>query len=127
MIGGFYMKIALLSGVTSVHTHRWANALADLEHEVHLISLIGHKSEVNKISDKVTLHYINNPAGLLILPAGADLKKLLAKIKPDTLNAHYASGYGTLARRSDSIPRCFRFGAAMYMIFHQTPCAGQYL
>ena len=104
MIGGFYMKIALLSGVTSVHTHRWANALADLGHEVHLISLIGHKSEVNKISDKVTLHYINKSGRLAYFTGGADLKKLLAKIKPDILNAHYASGYGTLARRSGFHP-----------------------
>lgn len=98
------MKIALLSGVTSVHTHRWANALADLGHEVHLISLIGHKSEVNKISDKVALHYINGSGRLAYFTAGKELKKLLAKINPDILNAHYASGYGTLARRSGFHP-----------------------
>jgi glycosyltransferase involved in cell wall biosynthesis len=31
---------------------------------------------------------------------GAALRKIFAAIKPDILNAHYASGYGTLARRS---------------------------
>ena len=98
------MRIALLSGVTSVHTHRWANALADLGHDVHLISLIGHKSDVNKISDKVSLHYINKTGRLAYFTAGTDLKKLLKKIKPDILNAHYASGYGTLARRSGFHP-----------------------
>ena len=98
------MKIALLSGVTSVHTHRWANALADLGHEVHLISLIGHKSEINKISDKVALHYINKTGRLAYFTAGNDLRRLLSDIRPDILNAHYASGYGTLARRSGFHP-----------------------
>ncbi len=98
------MKIALLSAVTSVHTHRWANGLASLGHEVHLISLIGHKSDVNRISEKVTLHYLNKTGRAAYITAAGELKSLLKTIKPDILNAHYASGYGTLARLSGFHP-----------------------
>lgn len=89
------MKIVLLSAASSIHTIRWAKGLASAGHEVHLISQ--HPLE-HTINNAVTFHmlpysglkgyYLNTFA----------LKSLLRKIQPDILNAHYASGYGTLAR-----------------------------
>lgn len=98
------MKIALLSAVTSVHTHRWANGLASLGHDVHLISLIGHRSDVNPISDDVTVHYLSKSGRVAYFTAAGELRALLRDISPDILNVHYASGYGTLARRAGFHP-----------------------
>lgn len=89
------MKIVLLSGASSIHTVRWANGLSDAGQEVYVISQHPLLESLNK---NVTVHLLPY-RGILgyftIVPA---VKKLLAEIKPDIVNAHYASGYGTTAR-----------------------------
>ncbi|MEI8011487.1 MAG: glycosyltransferase [Candidatus Omnitrophota bacterium] len=95
------MKIALLSGANSIHTTRWANAFALKGHEVHLITqhlpgeLLIPAVKVHLLSIKSKWGYFLNVFYL---------KYLLNQIKPDILNAHYASGYGTLARLSGFHP-----------------------
>lgn len=88
------MRIALLSAAKSVHTRRWAQALAGRGHQVALFSAAGHGS-----FDAVPTHCLKSgvPAGYYF--GGRELKALLDAFKPDVLNAHYATGYGTLARK----------------------------
>jgi glycosyltransferase involved in cell wall biosynthesis len=95
------MKIALLSGANGIHTTRWANALAQNGHEVHLIS--AHPLEHN-LSKDVRFYEISLPSYLAYFFGHLYLKKILAKIQPDILNAHYATGYGLLARLSGFRP-----------------------
>lgn len=89
------MKIALLASASSIHTVRWANGLNDAGHEVHVIS---QQPIVDPINPSVNVHILPDRKALgyfLMVPA---VKKLLIKIQPDLVNAHYASGYGTTAR-----------------------------
>lgn len=89
------MKIVLLAPASSIHTIRWANGLSQMGVDVHIIS---QHSPSDKLSPDVKLHLLPNKGSLgyfLIAPA---VKKLLKKIQPDIVNAHYASGYGTTAR-----------------------------
>lgn len=92
------MKILLLAAGSDIHSVRWANKLEELGNEVHLCYVSNHLPAIDKINENVKLHKLTFPS-----PAGyylnmIQLKIIIYKIKPDVLNAHYASGYGTLAR-----------------------------
>jgi L-malate glycosyltransferase len=89
------MKIAFLALRHAIHTVRWVNALAERGHSVHLLSSTSHGDPLH---EKVTFHKlpVSPPAGYF-LNVGV-LKQHLKTLEPDLLNAHFASGYGTLAR-----------------------------
>ena len=94
------MKIIFLGEATSIHTIRWVNSLSEKGIEVILVSLKGEVDIIGKINDNVKVIYL--PFGTKIgyyLNVFA-LKKIISKEKPDLINAHYASGYGTLGRLS---------------------------
>lgn len=89
------MKIVLLASAASIHTIRWANGLSAAGIQVHLIS---QHPVMESLSVKVTTHVLPfyGVAGyFLMVPR---LRKLLAQIQPDLVNAHFASGYGTTGR-----------------------------
>lgn len=90
------MKICFLSAANSIHTIRWVNAMADRGHDVHLISALSEK--LDKSSNKVTLHKLPYIGPISYYLNARKVRKIIEKIKPDIVNAHYASGYGTLAR-----------------------------
>ncbi|MDE9435958.1 glycosyltransferase [Xenorhabdus bovienii] len=89
------MKIVLLSAASSIHTIRWANGLSLAGHQVHVVSQ--HPVTDIFISD-VNLHILPYRGVLGYFTMVLTVKKLLQEIKPDIVNAHYASGYGTTAR-----------------------------
>lgn len=92
------MLILLISNPESIHTVRWANSLADRGHEVHIASLAAQRAERDQIDRRVTTHRLP-AAGVAgyYLNAWA-LRRLVHSLRPDVSHAHYASGYGTLAR-----------------------------
>lgn len=89
------MKIVLLAGANSIHTIRWANGLEEAGLKVYLISQHPLTHKLNK-----NVHYYELPyrgvVGYFLMVK--KVKALVHNIKPDILNAHYASGYGTTAR-----------------------------
>jgi glycosyltransferase involved in cell wall biosynthesis len=89
------MKIALLAAASSIHTLRWANSLSNAGHEVHLLSQ--HESK-HRLSDAVVFHKLPVHGGLGYFLNVLSVRQQLKVIKPDILNAHYATGYGTTAR-----------------------------
>lgn len=95
------MKIALLSNANNVHTIRWANGLASRGLEVHLIS--AHKT-THYLDGRIKLHILPITAPFGYIFSAPALKKILKKIHPDIINAHYATGYGLLARLSGFKP-----------------------
>lgn len=95
------MKVALLAPGSSVHAVRWANGLAGLGCEIDFISL--HPRDPGLQSD-VRFHLLPFGAPLGYIAAAVRLKMLLREIAPDLLNAHYATGYGLLARLSGFSP-----------------------
>lgn len=90
------MKIVLLVPLSEIHSVRWANTFAAKGHEVHVVT--SHPDTINRVSDQVIVHCLplSAPAGYYLNTFS--LRRLLKKISPDVLNAHYASGYGTLGR-----------------------------
>ncbi|HYG45238.1 MAG TPA: glycosyltransferase [Bordetella sp.] len=88
-------RIALLGAANSIHTVRWANGLAQLGVEVHLLSLHQPGSE---LLPAVRLHRLPFAAPLGYVLAAPAVRRILDDVQPELLNAHYATGYGLLAR-----------------------------
>jgi glycosyltransferase involved in cell wall biosynthesis len=89
------MKILLIAGADSIHTVRWANGLSNCGHDVHLIS---QHACIESLYINVRLHLVpfKGVFGYFIMVP--TVRNLIHEIKPDIVNAHYASGYGTTAR-----------------------------
>ena len=89
------MRIALLGPANSIHLQRWAHALVQRGHAVSVLSqhacdraLLPSAANVFMLPRSGTLGYFAN---------AWRARELLTRWKPDVLNAHYASGYGTTA------------------------------
>lgn len=95
------MKILLLSGASSVHTIRWANAFARRGEEVHLVS---QHAPIDPLDPAVQLHRFPHYQGGGYLINRRRLQALVLELQADVVNAHYATGYGTLARAVGSVP-----------------------
>lgn len=88
------MKIVLLAGASTIHTVRWANGLVAAGHEIHLIS---QHPVFDKLHPSVQVYLFPYRGVLGYFTMVPGVNSLLKKIKPDLVNAHYASGYGTTA------------------------------
>ncbi len=95
------MNLAILSAANSSHTVKIVNALADRGHRVVLYSLPQHKDVDHAISSDVSLVYLDKPS---YTKNHKQLASLLVKQKAEVLYAHYATGYGTLARKAKFQP-----------------------
>ena len=95
------MKLAFLAGQNSIHTVRWANAMVEKVSELHLITM--HQPE-DPIDSRVKIYQLPYKAFHGYFLNRKPLQKLLAKIQPNLLHVHYASGYGTLGRLSNYHP-----------------------
>jgi len=88
------MKICYLADGQSIHTKRWCDHFSKSGHEVHLITFRNTRIE------NTTVHFLNS--GNISVKGGnwrvllqvSAVKKILNKIKPDILHAHYATSYG---------------------------------
>ena len=109
----------LLSSAGSVHTVRWANGLNHAGHRVHVIS---QQSAKHAYDAGVKVHVLPDRGALgYFLMVGA-VKKLLKKIQPDLVNAHYASGYGTTARLVGFRPYVLSvWGSDVYSFPYKSP------
>lgn len=109
------MKVLFLAPGSSTHTEKWVNTLAAKGVEVHLVYIAGHEPVEGHISSAVQTYCLSKGGGKAYYLCGGELKKLAAKIKPDVINAHYASGYGTLARMANIHPLALSFwGSDIY-------------
>lgn len=95
---GIKMRILFLSAANSAHTVRWVNSLADRGHEVILVSQKDHRVEMDWISTKVKTIYLPVKGKKGYYFNAGFLKVIYMLEHVDVVNAHYASGYGTLAR-----------------------------
>ncbi len=97
------MTILLLGNAKSIHTLRWAGYFSRKGYNVHLITygspicedVQGVKINLIGRSLPIKLGRINT---LINLPIAVwQTRRIIKKIKPDILNAHYATSYGQLA------------------------------
>lgn len=113
------MKIALISGASSIHTIRWANGLAEAGHEVHLITQ--HKA-CDPLLPQVKVYTFPYRGVLGYYLMAPKIRKLLKSIKPDVVNAHYASGYATTARLANIRPFVLSvWGSDVYDFPYKSP------
>ena len=103
------MKICYIADATQIHTQRWVKYLDNRGHEMHLISPI----PLGDIDiGNVRLYVLRGfPLRIRIISTLMDLllyviqvRKLLKKIKPDILHAHYVTDCGFLAALSGFHP-----------------------
>ncbi len=95
-------KVMLLSARSSIHTVKWVNGLAELGHEVILVSMHDGGDPLHTSVQYIKLPW-KAPTGYFLNIF--QFKKLLAQYKPDLLHVHFVSGYGTLGTLSGFQPR----------------------
>jgi len=97
------LKIIFLGNAISIHTVKWAEFFAERGHEVHLVSYDDFR---DKKSEKISLYIIGKKIPfklwrintLFNLPLAVfQAKRIIKRIKPDIIHAHYATSYGHLA------------------------------
>lgn len=105
------MKIMLLGAAISNHTLRWVNGLSDKGHDVLLVCRGDQKAKDENItiSSKVDVHYLRFGGGVGYYLNVFELKRVYKNFKPDIVHAHYATGYGTLARLAGCRPLVLSF------------------
>ncbi len=107
--------IAFLASGRSIHTVRWVNDLTQLGHKIHLVTM--HPPDpMNLLDERISVHVLKINRSLGYVLNVWELRRLLLKIQPTLLHAHYASGYGTLARWSGFHPLLFSvWGSDVYV------------
>ncbi len=98
------MRIVILGACNSIHVIRWVNALAKKGHKIYLISMQRSKVGLDKLDKKVNVYHLPIQGWIGYFLNTPVIKKMLFALKPDVMHAHYASGYGTLARLSNFHP-----------------------
>lgn len=90
------MRVLILGNARSSHIVKWVNSLVEKGLEVHLAFCKDHTPQTNMIKENVNLHqlYFSSPIGYYL--NAYSLNKIIKLLKPCVINAHYASGYGTL-------------------------------
>jgi glycosyltransferase involved in cell wall biosynthesis len=109
------MKLLMLAEIRSVHTLRWATALAERGINVTVFSIFSNQLAKHYIHKNITVYKSNlsdffyhrrdgSLLKLFYLYSVPDLKRVIRKTKPDLLHAHYASSYGVLGALSGAHP-----------------------
>ena len=98
------MKICFLAAANSIHSYRWVKYSAEREHQVFWISLtpLTVGPEIQKVNFYEIKKSIINPFSFL--EALSQIKKIIKKIKPNLLHAHYAGTYGLLGALTNLHP-----------------------
>lgn len=87
------MRIALLGPANSIHLQRWAAALVARGHAVSVISQ--HRVERSLLPKAADVYWLPHEGPVGYFSNALALRRHLALWRPDLLNVHYASGYGT--------------------------------
>lgn len=99
------MKILFLGFAVSNHTRRWCNVLAERGHEVLLLCQPDKKDDEDSFRSDVRIHYLKYGGKLAYYLNVPEVRRIYNQFKPDVVNAHFATGYGTTARLADLRPR----------------------
>ncbi len=103
-------KIVLLSDAGSIHTKKWAKFFLSENFEIHIISLTDADIENVKIHKLKSFAYSKRKNNMqynklmVLFEVMHQIRRLLKKIDPDILHAHFASSYGFFAALSNYHP-----------------------
>lgn len=113
------MKVALLGNSESIHCVRWANGLVARGVDVVMIS--AHPG-TNGIDPAVDMRVLPTRVPLGYVTSASQLRRIFAETRPDIVNAHYATGYGLLARLANCRPLMLSvWGADVYDFPRKSP------
>jgi glycosyltransferase involved in cell wall biosynthesis len=86
------MRICYIGDADNIHMQKWVNWFANKGHDVHLIT--DRPAEINGVKIYAIGNKKRNSFSNFIKKI-LQTRKLVKKIEPDVLHAHYAFGYGT--------------------------------
>lgn len=92
------MRIMLFGSLISTHSAKWVNSFATRGHEVMLVSYPIQQKKNIVFEKSVIVHPLKYAGRLGYYMNVPEVRKLFKSFKPDVVNVHYASGFGTLAR-----------------------------
>ena len=97
------MKLCFLAGANSIHSKRWIEYFARKGHQIHWLSLTPNSfGEIKNVKFYLLKGFSKKP--LEILFNTIPVRRLIKKIKPDILHAHYAGVNGILGALSGFHP-----------------------
>ena len=96
------MRIALLGPANSIHLQRWAAALVARGHAVSVVSQ--HRVERSLLPAQAEVCWLPHEGQVGYFSNAWALRRHLASWRPDLLNVHYASGYGTTGALAGFVP-----------------------
>lgn len=97
------MRLCFLAAGNSVHSYRWIRFFAEKGHEIHWISLTPFEGSTLPGANFYDLSWdFGKLAGLGA--AVLKIKRIVRKIAPEIVHAHYAGSYGMLAAISSFQP-----------------------
>lgn len=89
------MRVVLLGRADGVHLQRWAEALAS--RGIDLTIVTQHRPHGWLPPPGVEMHVLRFRGGFGYFANALRLRRILGTVRPELLNVHYASGYGTMA------------------------------
>lgn len=119
------MKIAVLSAANSIHTVKIVNSLAGMGHRVRLYSMPQHRDVDGAVATDVEIVYLDDTS---YLKNHRQLRRELSSFGARVLYAHYATGYGTVARKTGFHPTVLAvWGSDVYDFPRKSPVHGMLL
>lgn len=88
------MRICFLGHGKSVHIKRWLQFFKSRGHDVHLITFTDTDIKDISIYNVGSFNINSNGGNWQYMGKVGEIKKLLKKISPDIVNAHYITSYG---------------------------------
>lgn len=96
------MKICFIAPAGNYHTVKWCKWFNSRGHEIHVISFTYSAIDgvaVHSLNADIDVHS-SDFSKLKYLKYARKVKQVVNKIKPDIINVHYATSYGTVAALS---------------------------
>ena len=96
------MKICFIAPADNYHTIKWCKWFCSHGHEIHVVSFTDSSIDgvmVYSINSSVDVHG-SDFGKLKYLKYAGKVRQIVEQIKPDVINAHYATSYGTVVALS---------------------------
>ena len=87
------MILCFIADARSIHTQRWAEYFAQRGNEVHLITYDPMGRNIEGVNEHVITSRWKN-LYISFIPRHVSIKKLVKKLKPDLIHAHFIAKYG---------------------------------
>lgn len=121
------MRICYLADARSVHTLKWAGYFAGKGHEVHVITSWvggGYPGGVQlHLLPSLLPQYRRGSGYINTLPSLIKIRRLINKIKPDIIDAHYITVYGYLGALSGFHPLVLTaWGSDILIVMKESLC-----